>query len=180
MLNEVASALFYVIQNLLQDEVQLALSKLTDRARTKTRTGSIEYLSLEQLQERVEAVGDKRLSDELRVILKKLKTECATCRIRRDKQLAHLDLDTSLQKISTVLPKVTIEMINSALGLVREYMNKLEAFYTESETAYEHFIMHSDGEALASMLSRGMRYEELQQTGQVSWDDFRQSKWYDA
>jgi hypothetical protein len=177
LLNEVASALFYLLQNLLQDEVQVALSKLTDPA----RTGKFENLSLEQLQERIEKDGDKKLSVELHEILKKLQVECVACRTWRNKQLAHLDLNTSLQKITDVLPPVTIEQIELALNLAREYLNKIERFYTESETGYDHFIMSSsDGDALVAMLKLGLRYEELRVAEKVPWEDSSHSEWRDA
>lgn len=46
MLNDCASAFFFIVQNVLLGEVQVALSKLTDPA----TTGKHENLSLEQLQ----------------------------------------------------------------------------------------------------------------------------------
>jgi len=176
LLNDVASAFFYMIQNLLLEEVQITLSKFTDPA----RSGKNENLSLEQLQERVEEVGNPELSVKLRSVLNQLQDTCRSCRVWRNKQLAHLDLDTSLKLLPDALPAVTIEQIDAALEITREYLNLLERFYTESETGYEHFIMHSDGDALVEMLKLGLRYDELRKLDKFSWDDLRESPWHDA
>lgn len=173
LLNEVAAAFFYMIQNLLQEEVQITLSKLTDPA----RSGKNENLSLVQLQERIEEVGNRDLSARLRVLLDRLTAECSSCRAWRNKQLAHLDLKAALKILPDPLPAVTVEQIESALGIVREYLNELEYFYTERQTGYDQFIMHSDGQALIAILKLGLRYDDLRKSGQISWDDSRESPW---
>ncbi len=71
-------------------------------------------------------------------------------------------------------------MIDDALEMVRDYMNGIEQHYTESEYAYEHFIMSSDANALVSMLKYGLRYEELLRDHTISFDDWHKGKWHDA
>ena len=46
------------------------------------------------------------------------------------------------------LPGISRRMIEEALSLVRDFMNKIEAHYNDSEMGYEHFIISSDGDAL--------------------------------
>jgi hypothetical protein len=72
-------------------------------------------------------------------------------------------------------------MVNDALETLRDYMNAIEGHYEDSKTAYDHFVMHaSDGDSLAHLLKAGLRYDQLCGKGVLSWDDFRQSDWYDA
>jgi hypothetical protein len=40
-------------------------------------------------------------------------------------------------------------MVEDALLTIRTYLNAIEAHYNDSEVKYEHFVMTSDGEALA-------------------------------
>lgn len=176
LLNECASAFFYVIQDILLGEVQVTLSKLTDPA----RTGKHDNLSFEQLQARVEAQGDAQLVATLRKLLDDIHKKCQAFRLHRNKRLAHLDLTTAIQSTSTPLPGISRQMIEDAIKLVREYMNTIEIHYTQAETGYEHFIMSSDGDALVTMLKYGLRYDKLSRDQTISWEDWNEAEWKDA
>lgn len=176
LLNECASAFFYIIQDVLLGEVQVSLSKLTDPA----KSGKFKNLSLEQLQERLCAHGDKGLANQTRSILDRLHSKCKPFRDWRNKQLAHLDLTTAMKSTQNPLPGISRQMIEEALELVREFMNKIESHYMDSEMGYDDFIMQSDGEALVAILRSGLRYEELIKEGKVSYDDWHHGEWHDA
>lgn len=176
LLNECASAFFYIIQDVLLGEVQVSLSKLTDPA----QSGKYKNLSLEQLQERLNTHADPGLAKQTRLILDRLHTRCGPFKAWRNKKIAHFDLSTAMKSGQNPLPGISRNMIEEALELVREFMNKIEGHYMDSEMGYEDFIMSSDGEALVSMLKYGMRYMELLKDGTVSYDDWRQGEWRDA
>lgn len=176
LLNECASSFFFIIQDLLLDEVRISLSKLTDLA----KSGKFDNLSLEQLQLRIEAHGDASLASANRVLLDSLHAQCAPFREWRNKQLAHLDLLTSMKAAPNPLPGISRQMIDNALETLRNYMNGIERYYSDSEYGYEHFIMSSDASALVSMLKYGLRYEELLKEQKISFDDWRQGEWHDA
>jgi len=176
LLNECASTFFFIIQDVLLDEVQVSLSKLTDPA----KSGKFDNLSLEQLQARLEVHADASLARTSRVLLDKMRTQCAPFREWRNKQLAHLDLLTSMKAAPNPLPGISRQMIDEALETVRNYMNGVERHYFDSEYAYEHFIMSSDASSLVSMLKRGLRYEELLKEQKISFDDWHQGAWHDA
>lgn len=176
LLNECASAFFYIIQDVLLGEVQVSLSKLTDPA----RSGRFDNLSLEQLQARLAAHGDQALAAQTRSVLDTLHSKCKPFRAWRNKQLAHLDLTTAMKSSPDPLPGISRQMIEEALALVREFMNKIERHYRDSEVGYEGFIMQSAGEALVGMLRYGLRYEELLKERTISYDDWHHGKWHDA
>lgn len=176
LLNDCASAFFYIIQDVLIGEIQISLSKLTDQA----RSGKFNNLSLEQLQALVDTHGDQTLAAQTRLVLDQLHSKCEPFRVWRNKRLAHLDLTTAMKSNADPLPGISRQMIEDALSLVREFMNKIEGHYRDSEVGYEHFIMHSDGEALVAMLRSGMRYEELLKEEKISYDDWHHGKWHDA
>lgn len=176
LLNNCASSFFYILQDVLIGEVQVSLSKLTDRA----RTGGFENLSLEQLQNRLETDGEATLAQNNREILDELHIQCEPFRTWRNKRLAHLDLSTAMRSSPNPLPGISQEMIENALQLVRTYMNQIEQHYNDSEYGYEHFLMQSDGDALVAMLRYGLRYEELVQDQTISYDDWNKGNWHDA
>ena len=176
LLNECASVFFYIIQEVLLGEVLVALSKLTDPARSMNH----DNLSLEQLQSRTEAEGKTQLTTILRNLLDRLHGKCQTFRLHRNKRLAHFDLTTAMQSTPNLLPGISREMIEEALKLVREYMNTIEEHYNQSETGYEHFIMSSDGDALVTILKYGLRYDELSRDQRISWEDWNEADWRDA
>jgi hypothetical protein len=176
LLNECASAFFYIIQDLLLGEVQVSLSKLTDPAKSRR----FDNLSLEQLQARLEEHGDQSLATKTRSVLDQIHLKSKPFREWRNKRLAHLDLTTAMKSSPDPLPGISRQMIEDALALVRRFMNMIEGHYKDSEVSYEHFIMKSDGEALVAMLRFGLRYEELEKEGKLSYDDWHHGKWYDA
>ncbi len=176
LLNECASVFFYIIQDVLLEEVLVSLCKLTDPARSRR----FENLSLKQLQSRLGAHGDQKLAARTRSILDELHSKCEPFRVWRNKQLTHLDLTTAMKSSPDPLPGISRQMIEEALGLVRKYMNQIEGHYRNSEIGYEHFIMRSDGEALVAMLRYGLRYEELLKDRTISFDDWHHGEWYDA
>jgi len=176
LLNESAGTFFYIIQDVLLDEVQICLSKLTDPA----STGKHENLSLEQLQSKLEQHGDLALATKCRGVLNTIHTQCQVFRVRRHKELAHLDLPTALKQLPQPIPGVSRQMIEDAMLSVRDYMNAIEAHYNDSEWGYEHFIMGNGAGALVATLRAGLRYEELVQERGIPLDDWRKGKWSDA
>ena len=176
LLNECASAFFYIVQDVLLGEVQVALSKLTDPA----TSGKFHNLSLEQLQARLTEYGEAELAAQTRQFLDQLHTKCDPFRIWRNKRLAHLDLTTAMKSQPDPLPGISREMIEDALELGREFMNSIERFYHDSEMGYEHFLMTSDGEALVAVLRSGMRYEELLKENKELILDWDKGHWHDA
>lgn len=176
MLNECASTFFFIIQDVLFDEVQVCLSKLTDPA----RTGKHENLSLEQLQMRLEHHGDANLAASNRITLNSLTLIVTPFREWRNKKLAHFDLLTAMKSSLSPLPDVSRQLIEDALSLVRQYLNAIEQHYNNSEIGYENFIMNSDSNALLATLRYGLRYEELLREQKIPYDDWRKSKWHDT
>lgn len=176
LLNESASTFFFIIQDVLLDEVQVSLSKFTDPA----KSGKHENLSLEQLQTRLEASANPALSATCRALLDNLHLQCEPFRKRRHKKLAHLDLAVALRTPAQPLPDVSRQMIDDALAALRDYLNAIEIHFNDSEWGYEHFIMNSDGDALAATLRAGLRYGELLQDRKLPYDDWRLGKWHDA
>jgi hypothetical protein len=176
LLNEAAGGFFYIIHDVLLDEVQITLSKITDPA----KTGKYLNLSLEQLQSKLEMYGDPGLSVQCRATLDVLNEQCTAFRIRRHKKLAHLDLTTTLKLSPQPLPSISRSMIEDALQSVRTYMNAIEGHYNDSEYGYEDFITLDGADALLATLRGGLRYEELIQERMLPFNDWQKGKWSDV
>ena len=140
LLNECASTFFHFVHEVLLSEVQVTLSKLTDPA----RQGGFDNLSLDQLQHLLVTYGDPGLAAECRALLDELQSKCEPFRTWRNKRLAHLDLTTAMKSGLDPLPGISRQMVEDALAIVRDYMNKIEGHYSQSKFAYEHFLMRSD------------------------------------
>lgn len=171
LLNESAGTVTWILQSLLLHDVQLALSKIGDPAGTGNRTN----LTLRQLQADLETAGETALTTKLEPLLKRFEDSCAKLRHRRNKWIAHSDLATKLAARATPLSGPSRTEIEGALAALREAMNCVEFQYTESRTAYDHFVMNEDGEHLLMTLIRAKRYRELVADGKIPRDDIRRS-----
>ena len=78
------------------------------------------------------------------------------------------------------LPGISRDMVEDALASLRDFMNKIEKHYFDTEMAYEHFIMSNDGNALLAVVRNGLRYADLVKDGTIPVDDWVRSKWKEA
>ncbi|WP_144428110.1 hypothetical protein [Azospirillum thiophilum] len=176
LLNEVARAFFYIIEQSLRSEISIYASKLTDPARSR----KFENLSLYQLQERIAKNCDADFSSGSQELLDIVKERCAPLRNWRDKKLAHLDLNVAMNTATTPLPSFSRKEIGGAISSIAEYMNNIEGYYNDSHHAYEMVSIPTDANALIEMLKWSMRYEELRSTGKIAIDDWSLGDWRDA
>ena len=100
LLNETGSMVFYVLQHLLLDEVTLAICRLTDPA----TTGKKENHTLERL---VSGVPDEDLSRTLRAIMQEIQEFANPFRERRNRAIAHSDLEIKLKLERNPLPGIS-------------------------------------------------------------------------
>ena len=171
VLNRSASTLFNILQNTLLHDVQLSLSKLGDPA----GSGARENLTLDALVEQLESAGETAVVAKLRPLVTSFADACKKLRHRRNKWIAHLDLNTMLGSKVTPLEGPSRAEIEAALEALRQTMNCVELHYTESQTIYEHFVMNHDGEHLISTLMQGLRYRELVREKVITHDDLRKN-----
>lgn len=176
LLNASAPTFFFFVQDVFLDNVQLSLSKLTDPA----GSGKRENLTLEQLQSQLEKHGERSLATACRETLDKLQLQCKAIRVHRDKRVAHFDLRTKLKTPSDPLPAISRQMIEDALSSVQRYLNDIEMHYNNSQWAYRASNLDAGAAVLVDILRDGLRYDEMVQDGQISFDDRRKNIWRDA
>jgi len=103
LLNECAPAALRFIEDVMLDDVQLALSRLTDPAKSLNK---LDNLTIPQLHERIAQIGQPTLVAQLQTLLDRLKAECEPLRVQRNKRIAHLDLNTVVNATANPLPSV--------------------------------------------------------------------------
>lgn len=176
LLNNSAPTFFYFTQQIMINDIQVSLGRLTDPA----RMGKSENLSLEQLQERIDKFHCGEFSHNARGLLDAVHEICDQFRALRNKKLAHLDLDHALERSANPIPYASREQVEKALLSMRTYMNHIEGYFYDSEYAYNLFVMSSDGNHLVWMLKSALRYRELVDEGVIPIDDLEKMKWKDA
>ena len=154
LLKDTAPFFFRVFRDVLIDDVLLHLTRLTDQP----SFGASKNLTLLRLPN---AVKDCELRRQIRHQVEDAKSRTKKVRKWRNKRLAHRDLRLALRdpKVDP-LPVVTIDNIEKALNSVRETLNLVSRKYTGGVTAFEHFVVNGDVDALVSYLSLGYRTDE--------------------
>lgn len=112
------------------------------------------------------------LETELPRFLDAYNSACAKARERRDKQIAHFDLNAMLDSKQPGPSRAEVEL---ALEALRGVMNCISLHFTGSQTAYEQIVLMSDGDSLISVLQQGLRYRELVRSGVIPVDDLRRN-----
>lgn len=171
LLNETAGTVTWVLQNLLLHDVQMALSKIGDSA----GSGKRKNLTLRRLQVELHGIGESSVADGMENLLNSFETSCDKVRHRRNKWIAHNDLDTLLNARAIPLEGPSRDEIENSMEKLRDVMNLVELHYTQTTRAYEHFVMKQDGEHLIAALTRAKRYRELVATGDIPRDDLRKA-----
>ncbi len=169
LLNETAGTFTGILQDLLLHDIQLSISKIGDPPGLSGK----ENLTLKRLQLALRDTGETAVADSMDVPLASFEAACGKLRHRRNKWIAHSDLHTSLNARATPLLGPSREEIENALAALRQVMNPVEQKYTNSQTAYEHFVLNEDGEHLISALLQAKRYRELRETGAVGHENLR-------
>ncbi len=171
LLNKVASHFFRIVQDALWDDVILHLARLTDPLKSRGKAN----LSLRRLPE---VISDATLKKEVGSLIEVALSTSLFARDLRNRKLAHIDLALALKTGVEPLPGVSRDKVEAALSAVRAVLNKLEAYYWESETAYEHFIaMGGEGDTLIYFMRTGLRAEDSRRErlrlGRPLPEDFR-------
>ena len=175
LLNETGPMVFYVLQHLLLDEVTLAICRLTD----PPTTGRKENHSLERL---VAGVKEKELSEKLLATMERIQELARPFRERRNRAIAHTDLETKLKLESNPLPGISREMVEKALEQIRALMNAYDLHFFKNTTLYEEVILPlgADGDFLSEQLRRAVAFRDLERKGEINRELWTHGRYKDA
>jgi len=162
LLNEMAQGYFYQLQFLMLDDVVLSVARLMDPARSK----GDENMTLRLLLERVEApavepAGPKAAKSELETLLEIIDKLGKPLRKHRHKRIAHADYQHHAAVVGSVLPGISIAMINDVLKALAKFMNTVQTKYEDGITAYAAVDSLSDGDSLIRSLQKAADWKDL-------------------
>ncbi|TAJ80141.1 hypothetical protein EPO44_18870 [bacterium] len=173
-LNECAATFFGMLQNVLLDDVQLGLSKLGD----PSQTGKHRNITLATLADAIAGLNEPALNTQLQSAITAYQSKSARVRDRRNKRIAHLDFNTSMQRASAGLPQPSRQEIDEALEALRKFMNVIAARFGNTQIFYEASAPDAAAYALLLILKGGMRHREMW-NDEGSWlEDLQKSRYF--
>lgn len=131
-LDEVGGGFFRVFQEVLEDDIVLAVARLTDPPETGRGKGAKPNATLRRLADLVSDTNTCVLDDDFEQRLGELEVRCDALKTHRNKRLAHADLATRVaavrpaktpsQLFNPALATFGITEIEAAVDLAREFV----------------------------------------------------------
>jgi len=170
IINKTTPSFFVMYQDMFFDYITLELSKLTDPADFGKYKNLSFYYLLELLQGEISEEFNKMLKD----ILDELKSVTILFRNRRNKLVAHRDLETIGKKNEYGISRQSVE---DALTVVGKYLNEIDSHFFNTTTMYKEFItdLKDDGTALLINLAKSLAYDDLVKQKKINsrfWEDY--------
>jgi hypothetical protein len=139
LMNRVGGMFFFIIQEVLHDDVLMHIARLVDRKRHKDK----ENLSLLQLASTVQ-VKAPNISGEIHILVNQARKKARFVEDWRNRRLAHSSLDVALGRKSKELPEIEVEQIEGFLGALRDVLNKIKDHFWK---VADSFIICADRDA---------------------------------
>lgn|SRR5262249_42127659 len=175
-LNACASTFFGMLQNVLLDDVQLGLSKLGD----PSQKGKHRNFTLATLQELIADLNEPALTAQLMPTLEAYQKNSANVRDRRNKRIAHLDFNTSMQRASSGLTVPSRQEIEEALDALRKFMNVVARRFGNTQIFYEASAPDEAAARILMLLKGGMRHRESWPDEGEWLEDLQKSRYFSA
>lgn len=150
LLNNTAPTYFSICQVMMQDDTLLAIGRLTDPAQTGRNTN----LSLQQLVDTIDEVAYPGLRSKVMDVLAAAKPKFEVARDHRNRRIAHIDLETRLNKHPQPLFDATKHIIEEALEAIAQVLNTVERHF-DSEIEFSKPLVSNDGKTLLHWLHLG-------------------------
>lgn len=148
-LNQCAPNAFCVIKDAFVDLVILGIARIvTDRGGKKLTLGKLIH------RQKGTAVEQR-----LEAILKKAVQVAKPLKDHRDNRIAHCNSDVAGG--SEVLSSITVNEIETALELIRDFMNEFSRANGGGAIGYENIIANGDGKSLVHIVNDGMQLRNL-------------------
>ena len=175
LINWAAPTFFVIIQRVLMNDIQLTLVKLADPA----LTGKRDNATLEALVVLLEKYYSDAPIQDIRDSLIEFRKRCKNIQHRRNKDIAHFDLQVQLGDNSELLPGPSMQEIESALEALRQFMKILIVYFVMPHKVYE-LITPTNGNTLLYQLKKAHRYDQLEAQGTIPFDDILKSPYFNA
>jgi len=153
LLNKIAPHFFWLLQKVLIDDVLLHLARLSDPPQSVNR----DNLTIRRL---AALVPDADLKNRVEELIQEALTKCKFARDRRNRRLAHSDLQTSRNEHPAPLLNASRQDVEWALESMRDLLNCLELYFCQSEVSYQLVIAPGGADSLLSCLEAYLHSKE--------------------
>jgi hypothetical protein len=160
LLNRIAPAFFHIIQDVLQDEIALSLSRLTDPAQTGFGRAARDNLTLTRLIDTLRVTEPIDFCDSISASIAEIQAQCWPFRDLRNRTIAHADLSTALHYHPDPLPGISRKMIGDVLTLISNLLNRVLARFESAEVRYSDVVMQGAGDSVIYYLRRAEEYNK--------------------
>lgn len=163
LLNDAASGFFFVVQEVLFDEISMDLCRLTDDT-TKQKNATI------RMVKKLKAFkGEPKYAR-----VEKLVTEIEKCvepiHDYRNKVMAHLDLHATLKTHKTKVHAVdpaTRAQISTLLDLFGKLLNAISDLLGEAPCYFDNCHIDGDADQLLNLIKGAMHYNDMVNEGVI-------------
>jgi len=155
-----------VFQSLLEEQMFLSISRLTDRSSHRQTN-----LSLWSLLVAIPSAQDASFADKVKNLLNQICAAAASPRLHRHKRIAHSDSTISLGDSN--LPVVTYEEILGVLEKIEAFLNLFCWEFEGTTIFFDTLSAHQiTGEAEATIY-KARAYDLLEAEGRIPYDEWR-------
>ena len=150
LLNDVAPVFFRAVQVVFFEATVLRIARLTDPPKSAGKSN----LTIQRLPT---LVNDAALAARLLILIEKAKRAAGFCRDRRNRLLAHRDLELAMGNSAKPVEDATIEKVKAAINALADILNALSLHYLSAATLF-HFTEGPGGAAaLLQVLKRAKK-----------------------
>jgi hypothetical protein len=163
LMNALLPNFFEEVRDLMLDFALLHICRITDDRQTKVKGCIEENLVIGQLIEVIDPMKSPALAtvaSDLRNRLDDIKKKCQPIRDHRNKRISHQDMK-ALLLTTTVLPQVTIQMVEVAVRAIREFLDAFELAIWGSKTQFESVVSTDDGDTVIEVLKRAFAFNGM-------------------
>lgn len=167
LLNQCAGGFFHAIQFAMLQQIELGVVRLLDPAK---QGKSNKNMTFQRLVHLAEAVYQESQVIHLRQMLERA-VECSSrLRRRRDKAVAHLDVQAIQNEDVVILEWPRIEEVDASLGALAELANAYEQMSGLPIMCYDLADTWAGSETVVNHLTHSLRLKQLVKDGVLSRD----------
>lgn len=164
IVNKCSPMAIYFIQNALENEILMSLSRLTD----EPKQGEQERLTFQQFHRCLEQSGETKTAEKLRSKMKAIRRDTELIRKHRNTRLAHLDYKILRGEDPRPDP-LSIEDMEKAIEAFQEYFSEFQHCYDPNTDNSYDLPATRGGDALFIVLLHGLLYRKAADEKRIPW-----------
>jgi hypothetical protein len=170
LLNKVAGFTFRIIQDDLWDAMLLHIARMTDPPVSMGRNANLTLQNLPDL------VDDGETKAAVTQAVEEVMALSEFCREKRNKYIAHRDLNIALNRSAVTLPNGSRTQIREVLKAITKALNIVEKYYKDGQSVFDIAPLGDDALGLLRALDDGhklhLQRRDRLRLGKPTEDDF--------